>query len=258
LASIERFNIPLLGSLVPGGLKPATILAVEFDPESQWFSVATTMAAKCVLGNSYVGYLAAARPREDVIRDLLALGVDVSSAFKSGRLTIDDWYSATLTGGQLGNMPGNEGVNEAIEGGVRVSSLKVADLSVQWLKESKELPQDGGKVWPAGSLVLVESCSEELRFNEEKTYAEWMASRVNPNERKMGNITLQGFARGLHSDWFYKRMEAITDGVIDVSVREQEGESKSFLRLRSLRAQPYDGRWHRIDIQPSGEANLAT
>jgi len=107
-------------------------------------------------------------------------------------------------------------------------------------------------------LTLFESFSEQLRFNEEKPYAEWMASRVNPIVRRRQEIQLQGFVRGLHSEWFYKRMEAITDGVIEVSVREQEGESKSFLRLRSLRGQPYDGRWHRIDVQTDGEAILAT
>jgi KaiC/GvpD/RAD55 family RecA-like ATPase len=258
LTSIERFNIPLLGSLIPGGLKPATILAVEFDPESQWFSMATTMTAKYILSNSYVGYLAMARPREDVIRDLSALGVDVSAAFKSGRLKIEDWYSATLSGGGIGTASGQEGEYETIEGGGRVASLRVADLSVEWLKQSQKLPQDVVGSWPPGNLDVVESCSEQLRFNEEKPYAEWMANRVNPSERRNRSITLQGFVRGLHSEWFYKRMEAITDGVIDVSVREHEGESKSFLRLRSLRGQPYDGRWHKIDIQPNGETILGT
>jgi hypothetical protein len=235
---------------------------VEFDPDSQWFSIATTMTAKYLQANGAVSYLAQARAPEDVKRDLEALGVDVISVQKEGRLEVNDQYSATLTGGRIEPAGPRTGFIEEIQGGWRFNSLKVADLSIQWLKDSKledtgtwdkhthirpDIPQE---------LDIIESISEILRFNEEKPFAEWMASRVTPDERKSKGATLRGFVRGLHSEWFYKRMEAVADGVIDVSVREEGGDSKSFLRLRSLRGQPYDGRWHRVDVQPNGEATL--
>jgi len=84
-----------------------------------------------------------------------------------------------------------------------------------------------------------------------------LASRVTPDERRIKGAVLRCFTRGLHSEWFYKRTEALADGVIDVTVREEGGDSKSFLRLRSLRGQPYDGRWHRIDVQLNGEATVS-
>jgi KaiC/GvpD/RAD55 family RecA-like ATPase len=256
LSSPERVNVPLLARLIPGGVRPATIFGVEFDPESQWFAVATTIAAKTLLQNRYVSYLAMARPLDNVLQELSALGVNVAAAFKSALLEVIDWYSATLTGGRLGTGAGQEEVFEQIEEGVsRIRSLKVADLSLHWLKQMKSGPEIYEKA-RTGEFGFVESCSSQLRFNEEKPYVEWMESRVNPEERRLKNITFQGFVRGVHSEWVYRRMEADWDGVIDVRVMDEGGEAKSFLRMRSLKGLPYDGRWHEIEIKPNGEAVL--
>ena len=250
MSSPERVNVPLLSQLIPGGIRPATIFLVEFDPESQWFSIATTIVARLLQANGHAGYVAQSRPLEQVKHDLELLGVDVSVAQKEGRLTIDDQYSATLMGGRLESSGSQAGVFEEIPGGVRYHSLKVADLSVHWLKESKAPVAER-----SGDFAVVESISEMLRFNEEKTFAEWMVSRVNPEERRAKRVTLQAFVRGVHSEWFYKRMEAASDGVIDIRVMEREGEAKNFLRIRSLRGESHDARWHEISIK-SGEANL--
>jgi len=70
-------------------------------------------------------------------------------------------------------------------------------------------------------------------------------------------IHLEGFVRGLHSESFYKRIEAACDGVVDVRVLEQDGVLKNVLRLRTLKGQPHDTRWHEIEIKPNGEAVLS-
>ena len=199
-----------------------------------------------------------ARSPEDVKRSIAEIGVDITSAEKSGRLVVEDWYSATLTGGRLEPAGTHAGLFEPIPGGLRVRSLKVADLSVEWLKTRKVGPQAYDIVdhWPAGSMIIVESFSGMLRFNEEKPFVEWMESRVNPEERRRKSITLQGFVRGIHSDWLYKRMESASDGVIDIRVMERGDETKSLLRVRSLKGQPHDSRWHEIEIKSNGEASL--
>ncbi len=264
LPSAGRVDIPLLTQLIPGGIKPATIFGVEFDPESQWFAVAATIAAKTLLENRSVGYLAMARSRNNVLDALSALEINVSATLKEGRLEVQDWYSATLTGGRVRTEGGHEGLFEQIDGGVRVRSLKVSDLSLEWLKWTKLSPEvyerdTVGQTHMAGwSLLLVESCSSQMRFNDEKAYVEWMESRVNPNERRANRITLQGFVRGVHPEWVYRRMEADWDGVIDIRVMEKEEKAQNFLRIRSLRGQPHDSAWHQIEIKPNGEATLAT
>lgn len=258
MTSPGTVHIPLLNGMIPGGVKLGTMFLVEFDPDSQWFSVATTIVANYFGTNHHVCYLAMARSPEAVRAAVSGLEVDISAAETSGRLVVEDWYSATLTGGRLEPPSGQIGLFEPTQGGLRVRSLKVADLSVEWLKTAKTGPQAYDIVdrWPAGSLIVVESLSGILRFNEEKAFVEWMESRVNPEERKRRTITLQGFVRGIHSDWLYRRMEGASDGVIDIRVMERGEEAKSLLRVRSLKGQPHDSRWHEIEIKPNGEATL--
>lgn len=77
-----------------------------------------------------------------------------------------------------------------------------------------------------------------------------------PLQRKLNRISIYAFGRGLHSDSFYRRLENICDGVIDVSVLERDDEAKSHLRMQSLKGQPHDSRWHEIEFKPNGEAVL--
>ena len=220
MSSVDRVNIPLLGQMIPGGIKPGSILAVQYDPESQWLTVATTIAAQYLQSGGYVGYVAQARPSEAAKRDLEALGVDVPAATKEGRLFIDDWYSATLVSGRLGHASDQASFFEPIEGGVRARSLKIADLSIEWQRDMKRATPEG----PPGSLTICESESEILRFNEETAFVEWKLGRNIPYDRKEKRISLFGLVRGIHSESFYKRIESGVDGVVDCRVMEQEGQ----------------------------------
>jgi len=258
----ETVNIPLLTKQIPDGIKSGTMFLVEFDPDSQWFSVAATIAARFLKENRHVGYFAMARSPEEVGRAISALGVDTAASENSGLLAIEDWYSASLAGGRLEPANPNAPVFERVNGRLRVGSLKVADLSVEWLRTSKDGPRpsyDIVEFWPPGSLAITESCSVILRFSEEKAFIELVESRVRPEERRRKNlISFQGLARGLHSDWLYKRMENASDGVIDLRVMEREDEVKNLLRVRALRGQPHDSRWHEIQVESNGEAVLAS
>jgi len=254
LSSSERLNVPLVSSLVPDGIRPGTILVTEFDPESHWFAVATTIAARYVQDGCKVDYLAMARPREDVRSDLARLGLNVPAAEEARLLRVDDWYSATL-----GLGPTSRGVVQEIQENrrsyLRIQSLKVSDLSVEWLKDMKRTSEPG-VVEEFFHLVLAESISPGLRFNEEKAYLEWFESRVNPDERRQKRLTLQGIVRGIHNESFYRRMENAADGVIEVRIMDRDEEAKNFLRIRGLKGQRYNARWHEIQVKPNGETVL--
>ncbi len=200
---------------------------------------------------SHAAYVAITRPPEDVERELTNLGLDVSKLEESDLLEVEDWYSATLGL----ESPGKGETIEQVEGrtAARVRSLKVADLSVSFLKELKR----GSADWPTGSLVVHESQSAILRFNEEKPFLEFFESRAIPHQRKMRRVLLSGVIRGIHSESFYKRMESMSDGIIDVRVMEHEGETKNFLRIRAIRGQSHDAQWHQVRIE-NGEAILTS
>jgi KaiC/GvpD/RAD55 family RecA-like ATPase len=258
LPSDSPVSIPLLTELIPDGVKPGTIFLVEFDPESQWLAVAVTITAGYLRAGGRVSYTAQLRSPGNVRENLLALGVDVSAATSEGRFAVDDYYSATLTGGRVDG--GGPSVIERIEGGTRVRSLKVADLSVQLLKDMKQGLESGvfWENWPPGALTVVESDSQMLRFNEEKPFLEWEISRGNPLIRRAKRVAFLGFVRGIHSESFYKQFESDADGVIDLRVMERDEEAKNLLRIRSLKGQPHDARWHEIQIKRNGEASLIT
>lgn len=234
------------------------IFAVEFDPDSQWLAVATTIAAKYLQAGGRVAYIAASRPPEAVKENLSALGVDVPAAIIARHLNIDDWYTATLTGGRIDAGPGKASLYEPIEGGSRLRSLKVGDLSIEWLRASKQgwSADDVIESWPPGALSISESASLIMRFNDENAVLDYVISRGYPNERRAKRIYLAGVARGVHSESFYKRHEEDCDGIIDLRVMERDDEVKTLLRVRSLKGQPHDARWHDIRINPNGEAVL--
>jgi len=76
--------------------------------------------------------------------------------------------------------------------------------------------------------------------------------------RRDKRINLEAFVRGLHSEAFYKRVEATCDGVIDIRLLEEDGILKNVLRVRTLKCQPHDNHWHEIEIKPNGEAFLTS
>ena len=267
MSSPERFTIRLLAPLIPNGIEPGTMFAVEYDPASQWFAVAATVVVQYLQDVGRVTFQAFVRPRDALKRDLVKLGVDVPKAIKDGQLIMDDWYSAAQAGGRV-NSGSTKDVSEWIEGGcVRLNSLKVADLSISWLKNMKSDEDSSGipefdnantVQRPPGSLIVVESLSVLLRFNEEKPFLEWQETRVLPNERAANRINLAGYARGLHSESFYKRIEEMHDGLIEVRLMEKDGDVGSYLRVTNLRGQPHDSRWRRIEVKSNGEATLTT
>jgi KaiC/GvpD/RAD55 family RecA-like ATPase len=254
---LEFFKLPFLEQLIPDGIKAGSILLVEYDPESQWPSLATTLTARYVMSGFNACYCVCVRSREDARSDLSRLGLNVDKSEQDGLLRVDDWYSASLS---LERGPGGarfyEVIGEGANSYVRVSSMKVSDLSVEWLKLMKEGHPYIVENWPPGHIIVIESVSPMLRFNEEKTFLDWLEARLNPYERSKKRIELQGIVRGAHSEPFYKRMESASDGVIEIRVMERGEEVKNLLRVRSMKGQPHDSRWHEIQIKPNGEATV--
>lgn len=260
MSSESRFTIPLLDKLIPDGIEAGTVFNVEYDPDSQWLAIAATMGARYLQAGGSVGYVSVMRPPEAVKKDLTRLGIDVAAAIKERRLNVDDWYTATLTGGRITTEQEKTALMEPIDGGMRLRSIKVADLSVEWLKLSKHgpLPFDVIETWPPGALSIFDSLTEVTRFNEENSYLEYAITRGWTNERKAKRIRIGGVARGVQAESFYKRLEGASDGIIDLRVMERDDEVKNFLRVRSLKGQSHDSRWHLIEIKSNGEAVLSS
>jgi KaiC/GvpD/RAD55 family RecA-like ATPase len=201
-----------------------------------------------------------ARPRTRIVDDLAKQGIDVASKEQAGVLRVDDWYSPTLNPEQS-RLSGPGEAYEIIDRKyARYSSVHVGDLNISMLRQIRKqvstLPQ-----WSddqSGVLAIVESFSVLLRFNEEKAFLEWFENRNLPLQRELGRVNLHGFGRGLHSEWFYRRLENVADGVLEVKSMERDDQLRTIVRVSGLKGQPHDARWHEIEIRPNGEAVLSS
>jgi KaiC/GvpD/RAD55 family RecA-like ATPase len=200
-------------------------------------------------------YTTTARPREEVLGALAKLGVDIQFAEESGFLRVDDMYPATM--GLDKEALFAQAVDDKY---VRYGSLKIADLS---LDDLKFLRGDGSRLsrWSSDQsnvLAIWDSLSPMLRFNDERAVLEFVETRELPLNRRLGRIAFGGVLRRLHSESFYTRLESAFDGIIELRVMERDDEIKNLLRIRSLKGQPHDARWHEVKINSKGEANLVT
>lgn len=253
LPDSTRLNIPLIAPLIPDGLKPGTMLLMEFDPEAKWFALARTIVARWVQSRFRALYATTTSPREDIVDAFAELGLNVQESEEAGLLRIDDYYSATLSSDQ------RAAVQVVEDRYIRMGSLKIADMSVDWLKQIKgETLLAKWASDQTGVLAVAESFSPLLRFNEEKPFLEWMEARNLPLNRRMRRVNIVGMLRRLHSESFYTRLENAFDGILELRVMERGEEVKNLLRVRSLKEQPHDSRWHEVQVDSKASATLVS
>ncbi len=119
-------------------------------------------------------------------------------------------------------------------------SLKVTDVSLYFLKMTKgESPIRNDVGFSDNGTVMA-------RYNDEKAFLDWYATRVIPRVRLHDRISFSAFVNGVHSEAFYKSIEDMCDGVIDVKFDDSEGTSRTKLRVRAFKAGQFNGSWRRV------------
>ena len=98
--------------------------------------------------------------------------------------------------------------------------------------------------------------STGVRFNDEKSWVEFVLTRGFPMGPKLKSTSIAGLMKGVHSQVAYNRLEAASDGIVDIKVEEQEGEIRNLLRIRTLRNTVFDSRWHRLKINDNFQVTL--
>jgi len=166
------------------------------------------------------------------------MGLNVESFEADEKLRVFDWYTATL--GRKSNEK------------YAFYSLKAADLSVLFAKylmaspgseaSVDALPPQPSPDW----LRILDDVSCLARFNEEKSWVEFVRTRLIPIGSLWKSTGIGGIMRGIHSDWAYKNLEAASDGVIDFKLDETGDEATNLIRIKSMRPVGFDSKWHTL------------
>ncbi len=222
-------RISIIEDLTKEPIPAGTNILVEYDPGSHWYAASHTIAAGWLKsGGERVSITAIAQPPETIRLQLKKLGLDCEELEKADRLRIHDYYTATL------------GLKSTERFGY--SSLKAAEVSIDFVKTQLTGP-------PIPEVLrIVDSASPMSRFNEEKSWVEFLLTRGLPVARLTKSSLIGGMIRGIHSDWVYKQLEDANDAIIDMKLDESGEEPKNLIRIRSMRNIGFDARWHLLKM----------
>jgi len=233
-------RIPLIEELTTGTLPAGSNIVVEYESSSQWYVASITIAAGWLKQGGSVSYNALAQSPANIRIALKRLGIDTTKleaepAPPNEQLRIWDYYTPTLglkSSEKLTLMP------------------KVADLSIYISREQFKFEPDPQR------LSVVDDLSTYARFNDEKSFVEYLLTRFIPLGQMIKLTNVHGLMKGVHSDWVYSRFEAANDGIVDVKVEEYEGEIRNLLRIRTMRNLGFDSHWHALKINENFEVTL--
>jgi KaiC/GvpD/RAD55 family RecA-like ATPase len=67
---------------------------------------------------------------------------------------------------------------------------------------------------------------------------------------------LLGLTIGVHSEWAYKTLESVVDGIIDFKLDETANPPRNMMRIRKLRELAYDPGWYSLKRSAEFEVML--
>ena len=226
----------MIEDLTNSPVPPGSNVLVEYDPTSQWINASLSIAAGWLRTGGRVGYYTIAKPPDSARSQLKHFGIDAEKLEAEGSLDIYDLYTC-----QLGQKSKEK---------YALESLKVSDLSI-WLSGALKLASpDPNLLW------IVDSFSPIARFNDEKSFIEWVLTRVVPYAPREKSIGIWGVLRGVHSDVVYKQLESSPDAVLHFKLEEAGEEVKSLIRITYMRNVGFNSRWHSLKISENFEVTF--
>jgi len=209
---------------------------VEFDPASQWYNASITITAAWLKTGGKVDYDVFAQPPDDIRVQLIRLGLEPEKFEREEKLTITDWYTATL--GQKSKEKHSH------------DTLRFHELSIYFAKTHMRGEPETDK------LYITDDESTFTRFNDEKAWVELELTRIIPALKMRKATNFITIMKDVHSEWVYKRLEAAVDGIIDFKVEDTGQERRDVIGIRTMRNVGFDRRWHPLSIAENFEITV--
>ena len=239
-------NLPIFESLLSVGLDYGTNLLVEFEPDTIWYDVSLAIAADALRKGLRTEYHTLQLGPTEVRKALNRLGLDVKKLEEEGILRIIDSYNVALG---IGSPEEPATRNEVFF----TKSLRLADWSVGFADQMKSV-DEREKRW----LHIDDDLTPLLRHNDEKAIIHYWQTRMVPWVRAREALSIGAISPGVASESFYKQLEPLNDGIIDLRSREEGGLIGQYLRVRVIRGMQYDSRWLRVELLKDGDLKLTS
>jgi len=233
--------VPLFEAMVPDGLRLGGNYLVEFEPSSPWYEASVTIAARSVQSGLKTEYHSFHRNIADVKEALEGLGLSVDRETKRGMLRLIDSYA-----------PATRQAKGQSLGRVGFLANRIPDVS-RWGRAIKKQIAAGFEERDRRWLHIDDNTSLLLQFTDEESMLNGWRTVFIPWGRARELITVNGFVKGIASEAFYRKNEALYDGVFDMVTNEKEGRLEHFIRARRVQGESIDSRWKPVRLRPRGQ-----
>jgi len=257
-ASGHVIAIPLLNDLAPNGFFMGGHYVIEFDSDSLWYETSLTIAALALKRGIKTEYHVFQHPTSEAVEEFARQGVDAKKLEKEGLLNFWDAYTPIVEYEAKVKVASDRERGAWGEPNDRRSDperpLNLKEAGDYWAKKAAAGFKDEEKGW----LHIDDNTAVMLQYNDEQTTINaWRTQGLPFGIRARECPHFLGYVRGVASEAFYKQLEALCDGIIDVKAQEEGGRIQNYIRVRTLRGKSFDSRWHRLRISAEGEVTFA-
>jgi class 3 adenylate cyclase len=236
-----KIVVPFFEELVPEGMRIGGNYLVEFEPSSPWYEASVTIAARCVQNGLKTEYHSFHRSIADVKEALENLGLSVDRETERGMLRLIDSY----------NPESGQGTRRKL-GGADFLASRTPDVA-RWGRTIKKQIASGFAERERRWVHIDDNTSLLLQSTDEESMLNGWRTVFIPWGRARELITINGFVKGVASEAFYRKNEALYDGVFDLVTNEKEGRLEHFIRARRVPGESIDSRWKPLRLHSRGE-----